>query len=37
MTFTIDSAQSIFPNTQVASAVPATVESFSVFGKSQVF
>ena len=29
MTFTIDSAQSIFPNTQVADAVPATVESFN--------
>ncbi|MBW4574684.1 MAG: orange carotenoid-binding protein [Aphanothece sp. CMT-3BRIN-NPC111] len=29
MTFTIDSARSIFPNTQVADAIPATVESFN--------
>jgi hypothetical protein len=29
MSFTIDSARSIFPNTQVADAVPATVESFN--------
>ena len=29
MPFTIDSARDIFPNTQVADAVPATVESFN--------
>jgi hypothetical protein len=29
MSFTIESAQTIFPNTQVADAVPATVESFN--------
>ncbi len=29
MSFTIESARSIFPNTQVADAVPATVESFN--------
>ena len=29
MPFTIESAQTIFPNTQVADAVPATVESFN--------
>jgi hypothetical protein len=29
MSFTIDSARSIFPDTQVADAVPATVESFN--------
>jgi hypothetical protein len=29
MSFTIESARSIFPNTQVANAVPATVESFN--------
>jgi Orange carotenoid protein, N-terminal/Nuclear transport factor 2 (NTF2) domain len=29
MTYTIDSARSIFPNTLVADAVPATVESFA--------
>jgi hypothetical protein len=29
MSFTIESAQTIFPNTQVANAVPATVESFN--------
>ncbi len=29
MSFTIDSARSIFPSTQVANAVPATVESFN--------
>ncbi|MGB3203861.1 MAG: orange carotenoid protein N-terminal domain-containing protein [Crinalium sp.] len=29
MTFTIDSARSIFPNTQVADAIPATVEAFN--------
>jgi hypothetical protein len=29
MSFTIDSARSIFPNTQVADVVPATVESFN--------
>ena len=29
MSFTIESAGSIFPDTQVASAVPATVESFN--------
>ncbi len=28
MSFTIESARSIFPDTQVANAVPATVESF---------
>ena len=29
MSFTIESARSIFPDTQVANAVPATVESFN--------
>jgi|SRR6478672_9540959 len=29
MTFTIDSARSIFPNTQVADSIPATVEAFN--------
>lgn len=29
MSFTIDSAQSIFPSTQIADAIPATVESFN--------
>jgi hypothetical protein len=29
MSFTLDSARSIFPNTQVADVVPATVESFN--------
>jgi Orange carotenoid protein, N-terminal/Nuclear transport factor 2 (NTF2) domain len=32
MSYTIDSARSIFPNTQVADAVPATVESFNQLG-----
>ncbi|BAY26784.1 orange carotenoid protein [Calothrix sp. NIES-2100] len=37
MSFTIDSARSIFPNTQVANAVPAIVESFNqLIGEDQL-